>query len=980
MPQSNIWLISTSGKVYTLATGEQTFKRIPSFGLQKPNVKKIACCPWAAWAIGSDHNVYQFVHHSPVSIRYQEEVYENERWLPARGWSGRHLLPGLDPANWSNKDGTYYLVLDDVKLPSTSWKWEHDWYVDENVDGELTDKGGWRYSTLDFIRGKFGATKRYNSCVRRRRWIRHRIYSSTGQWSIIPPLRLDPLSEPLVSLAVGGFALPNSTPGSATVWVVNIMGQIYYRSGIIREKPEGTNWNQLSISSGEEVLCINAGPTYLIWAITWSGDALVRKGVSWRCRTGEEWVKVSAPEESDHLVHVSVGINAVWAVSVSGKVWFRRGVTEGSPDGTSWVGMVDRMRTVGVNASDQVLGICNDLKLHYRRGITPESLSGKTWEQFAKFTAEHYKIPSTPTPVVRQKKVLQKKPVNIIPSAPPGREKRHVDLTSLSVSYHKRTPSEGSNLGENVDEVEGDDTESEEENEEESETEDDDLDLRFTWVSASSCIAQSEEELTSWTIKMLFHTDDKVSSIWKKDILEKLRSRRIKEYSSFKSKKYKLAVEEVGWTKESSMRIALDNKWYHWIECTLSLTQDTLHSSLLLLWEKNQQIMPVSDILCVHSLPKLPAFILSTKSSKDYRNLDRFCLQARSESEREEWLQLLRSVDYRSENCRKEAWAISSFGEAFYRRNDAWKLAGNGHFHQVSTDGDSIVWTVGVDGIAWFYDEEKTNVQLDKSVSIVWENQRWNPISGYSSRRLLLDPPSWMDERGRNCGKNDVKLPSSKCVWTNDWTIDMQPEGGSDKEGWQYARDYTRTWRAQRKLRHSYVRRRKWTRTWKLSSFGPWTEVDRSPDSPKLSDVTVRTLWNGEAKVWCTTESGELLERLNVSENMREGSGWRHEAMDVKFCSVSAADERRVWAVSTEGATWLRGSRPSEECWIHVPPPQNVKLVQVSAGRGSVCVRDDKGNIWERKGVNASLPEGIDWQEIATESCHVAVGDDDRVR
>ena len=64
-----------------------------------------------------------------------------QRWVPTRDWSGNHLIPGVDPAVWSTENGHRPLPRADFKLPSHHWQWESDWYVDENVDGHLTDKG-----------------------------------------------------------------------------------------------------------------------------------------------------------------------------------------------------------------------------------------------------------------------------------------------------------------------------------------------------------------------------------------------------------------------------------------------------------------------------------------------------------------------------------------------------------------------------------------------------------------------------------------------------------------------------------------------------------------------------------------------------------------------------------------------------------------------------------------------------------------------
>lgn len=62
-----------------------------------------------------------------------------QRWNPVDGFSER-LLPS-DRWQWSDVTGLQHQPLDGFRLPSGSWEWEGDWYVDENFDGEPTEKG-----------------------------------------------------------------------------------------------------------------------------------------------------------------------------------------------------------------------------------------------------------------------------------------------------------------------------------------------------------------------------------------------------------------------------------------------------------------------------------------------------------------------------------------------------------------------------------------------------------------------------------------------------------------------------------------------------------------------------------------------------------------------------------------------------------------------------------------------------------------------
>lgn len=154
------------------------------------------------------------------------------------------LLPS-DRWGWSDVSGLQPRQLDRVALPSPYWEWESDWYVDENFGGEPTEKGvgerapivavwgdalgstvptkssvpaipnlagpsyilspllcsasptarrpspcpdlkntsfqGWTYA-IDFP-ATYTRDQKWNSCVRRRRWIRYRRYKARDTWA-----------------------------------------------------------------------------------------------------------------------------------------------------------------------------------------------------------------------------------------------------------------------------------------------------------------------------------------------------------------------------------------------------------------------------------------------------------------------------------------------------------------------------------------------------------------------------------------------------------------------------------------------------------------------------------------------------------------------------------------------------------------------------------------------------------------------------
>ena len=104
--------------------------------------------------------------HNPGIV----DVYENQRWLPLVGWSGR-LLP-TDRPGWSDDRGRGRRREDCVA--EGGWRWVGEWEV---VRDERTDVDGWSYA-VDFNAGgrvyRGYHRRAFLHSVRRRRWVRRR--------------------------------------------------------------------------------------------------------------------------------------------------------------------------------------------------------------------------------------------------------------------------------------------------------------------------------------------------------------------------------------------------------------------------------------------------------------------------------------------------------------------------------------------------------------------------------------------------------------------------------------------------------------------------------------------------------------------------------------------------------------------------------------------------------------------------------------
>ena len=84
-----------------------------------------------------------------------------------------------------------------------------------------------------------------------------------------------------------------------------------------------------------------------------------------------------------------------------------------------------------------------------------------------------------------------------------------------------------------------------------------------------------------------------------------------------------------------------------------------------------------------------------------------------------------------------------------------WRSLGGGHLLQVEAGGGGVVWGVSYDGTAWVYtggwggghhkpeatSQHQDSIQKmgDQKYFYIYENQRWNPLSGFSSSGLPTD-------------------------------------------------------------------------------------------------------------------------------------------------------------------------------------------------------------------------------------------------
>lgn len=206
-----------------------------------------------------------------------------------------------------------------------------------------------------------------------------------------------------------------------------------------------------------------------------------------------------------------------------------------------------------------------------------------------------------------------------------------------------------------------------------------------------------------------------------------------------------------------------------------------------------------------------------------------------------------------------------------------WRQIG-GHLRRVQSSKAGVVWGLGYDNTAWVYtggwggvflkgletSNQGINTMTDTHNYHIYENQRWNPLSGFSTTGLPTDRHMWSDVTGKHKrSKEHTKLLSMHWQWISDWLVDFHNPGGVDRDGWQYAVDFPATYHAKKQFT-DYVRRRRWYRKCRLTTTGPWQEVGNS----KIVDVTLQA--NSDevdcsVMVWAVAANGDVLYRRGVS-------------------------------------------------------------------------------------------------------------------
>uniref|UniRef100_A0A3B4TWI6 Tectonin beta-propeller repeat-containing protein 1 n=1 Tax=Seriola dumerili TaxID=41447 RepID=A0A3B4TWI6_SERDU len=1037
MPITLLWAVDVYGRVFSLSTAGQRWERGGDMLLE---LKRVTSGKGRCWGIGCDHHVYLNMMPSETPIRYREETYENQRWNPVDGFTDT-LLP-TDRWPWSDVTGMNPQPLHSFQLPSRSWEWEGDWYVDQSFGGEPSQTGGWEYA-VDFP-ASFSPDKKWNSCVRRRRWIRYRRYIAQGSWAKIPLDNPKKPPLPLCDISCGGWEMSDQSGRYPYLWGVSQQGQVWFREGIHPRVPEGSSWEEVEVP--KEVAQLSAGPGDLLWALLWDGNLLVRTGLSLDSPTGTSWVEVESPGKEIEVLHVAVGVSVVWVVTKDYKVWFRRGVNSHNPCGSGWISIGGEMMMVDVGLNDQVWAVGEDRGLYFRMGVTPSEPSGNGWipvsaqwgnstevvppRNDCEFSGQLTEASqgsvlsctdsdselgpsdpqnSTDTPV------LEAAAPSVVPlggadtftpplqaeDAPLASQQdaaghdipwMNVDLEGAEAARSAQAAglslADGSaaatyTLGaQGVGEEDG---------------------PVWTWISGGGCDVDANSQI-SWL-------SPTVSSLERAAAAGAQRG----DHQETAGEKQRTSV----WVRKGALRWWRDWKPQRWVDVGVALEQSTKpdgrKDSIFFVYymhydEKKYLDVFINDVTALVPVLRDCHYAFAVYTAQRTKQRWPLVLAAQTEKDMNDWVTSLLTLCLLSDCCcecrgitgppsRQALWSTTSKGDIMvHEPSFSLEAAANtlacdlmfwrhvpGHLRCVESNSLGLVWGIGWDGTAWVYSGHAVQMhqQTDVRSVHVYENQRWNPMTGYTDKGLPTDRPMWSDESGlKECTKGNTHPPSPQWSWVSEWAVDHNVPGGTDKEGWQYAADFPVTFHGHKTMK-DFVRRRRWTRKCKITLRGPWQQVPPIP----LSDISLMPCLAQsrmeQVPLWALNDKGDVLCRLGVSPQNPAGSSWLHVGTDQAFKSISIGGANQVWAIAKDGAVFYRGSvsqqNPAGECWYHIPSPPRQTLRQLSVGRTSVFAVDESSNLWYRQGLTPSYPQGSAWELISNNVTKVSVGPLDQV-
>ncbi|CAK1552037.1 unnamed protein product [Leptosia nina] len=312
-----------------------------------------------------------------------------------------------------------------------------------------------------------------------------------------------------------------------------------------------------------------------------------------------------------------------------------------------------------------------------------------------------------------------------------------------------------------------------------------------------------------------------------------------------------------------------------------------------------------------------------------------------------------------------------------------WKMIG-GYLRKVETCANTVIWGISHDHRAWVYtggwgggslkglgSNDGIHAMLDTQTYCVYENQRWNPLSGYTSTGLPTDRYMWSDITGKHKRTREhTKLLNRHWHWISEWMIDYSTPGGVDSDGWQYATDFPAPYHG-KKIFTDCVRRRRWYRKAQIHTEGPWIRAG----STALLDFS---LWSNdkEVSVWAVTLGGDVIYKTGVTAMTPAGTHWEHVNSPQPLVSISICNNI-IWVVGRKGELYYREEvtkeNPGGSNWKLIEAPKSnissgyksgvgAKLVSLTSNSAWILLTN--GSLAVRTDISRLQPGGKHWKYL----------------
>ncbi|KJH45659.1 Propeller [Dictyocaulus viviparus] len=224
----------------------------------------------------------------------------------------------------------------------------------------------------------------------------------------------------------------------------------------------------------------------------------------------------------------------------------------------------------------------------------------------------------------------------------------------------------------------------------------------------------------------------------------------------------------------------------------------------------------------------------------------------------------------------------------------------------------------------------------------IFSNQRWYPLLGWSSRTLPTDQTLTSESQWKSENMHEFQLKSEGWRWEEPWIIDLDARK-CDKEGWQYASNFTAAVWTPNKCVNSFVRRRKWKRYMRYTSVEKWAKLP-------CEDIAFVELAIGGFD--CSTEQQYTLFALSTGGNVYRSylrvvvSEDREELIKIS-CSAALGT---LIVMTWDGRLFLRSGitqdTPIGICWCSLQTPLNQPVAFVSIGTKSLWTVSANAKMW----------------------------------